>query len=53
MDDIPIVQLIGPSNGKDIREAYELEDIKHVITKYYFLNFIKDYNYTLQMEKEL
>jgi hypothetical protein len=34
--------------GLDIREAFDLEDIKHKITKYYFLNFTKDYNYRLE-----
>jgi hypothetical protein len=43
MDDIPVRQLRGGSNGKDIREAFGLEDIKYRITKYYFLNFTKDY----------
>ena len=43
MDDIPVRQLRNGSNGKDIREAYNLEDIKYRITKYYFLNFTKDY----------
>lgn len=43
MDDIPVRQLRNGSNGKDIREAYDLEDIKYRITKYYFLNFTKDY----------
>ena len=44
MDDIPIIQLTCSTNGKDIKEFYELEDIKHKITKYYFLNFTKCYN---------
>ena len=47
MDDIPIVQLLGKKTTKDmdIREAFdELEDIKHRITKYYFLNFTKDFS---------
>ena len=43
MDDIPVRQLRNGSNGKDIREVYDLEDIKYRITKYYFLNFTKDY----------
>jgi hypothetical protein len=43
MDDIPVRQLRNGSNGKDIREAYDLEDIKYRITKYYFLSFTKDY----------
>ena len=44
MDDIPIVQLTEPTGNQDIREYYNLEDIKHKITKYYFLNFTKKYN---------
>ena len=46
MDDIPVIQLLGKKTTKDIdiREAFELEDIKHRITKYYFLNFTKKYN---------
>jgi hypothetical protein len=44
MDDIPITQLTHWTEGKDIREFYELEDIKHKITKYYFLNFTKRYD---------
>lgn len=44
MDDIPIIQLTCSTDGKDIKEFYELEDIKHKITKYYFLNFTKCYN---------
>ena len=43
MDDIPITQLTRQTEGKDIREYYNLEDIKHKITKYYFLNFTKCY----------
>ena len=43
IDDIPIKQLIGSTNQKDIREFFGLEDIKHKITKYYFLNFTKHY----------
>ena len=52
MDDIPVIQLRGSDVrnilGLDIREAFDLEDIKHKITKYYFLNFTKDYNYSLE-----
>lgn len=52
MDDIPVVQLLGSdarnNSGLDIREVFDLEDIKHRITKYYFLNFTKDYNYRLE-----
>ena len=44
MDDIPIVQLTEATGNQDIREYYRLEDIKHRITKYYFLNFTKKYN---------
>lgn len=44
MDDIPIVQLTEATGNQDIREYYGLEDIKHRITKYYFLNFTKKYN---------
>lgn len=44
MDDIPIVQLTEATENQDIREYYGLEDIKHRITKYYFLNFTKQYN---------
>lgn len=44
MDDIPIVQLTEATGNQDIREYYGLEDIKHRITKYYFLNFTKQYN---------
>ena len=44
MDDIPIVQLTDATGNQDIREFYGLEDIKHRITKYYFLNFTKKYN---------
>lgn len=44
MDDIPIVQLTDATGNKDIREFYNLEDVKHRITKYYFLNFTKKYN---------
>lgn len=46
MDDIPVIQLLGKKTTKDIdiREAFELEDIKHRITKYYFLNFTKDFS---------
>ena len=46
MDDIPVIQLLGKKTNKniDIREAFNLEDIKHKITKYYFLNFTKDYS---------
>lgn len=44
MDDIPIVQLTEATGNQDIREFYGLEDIKHRITKYYFLNFTKQYN---------
>ena len=44
MDDIPITQLTRWTEGKDIKEFYELEDIKHKITKYYFLNFTKSYD---------
>lgn len=45
MDDIPLIQLRGSTNNRDIRDFYHLEDIKHKITKYYFLNFTKDYVY--------
>ena len=52
MDDIPVMQLRGSDERNiprlDIREAFGLEDIKHKITKYYFLNFTKDYNYSLE-----
>lgn len=46
MDDIPVIQLLGKKTDKDIdiREAFKLEDIKHRITKYYFLNFTKDFS---------
>lgn len=44
MDDIPIVQLTEATGNQDIKEFYNLEDIKHRITKYYFLNFTKCYN---------
>ena len=44
MDDIPIVQLTDATGNQDIKEFYSLEDIKHRITKYYFLNFTKKYN---------
>ena len=44
MDDIPIVQLTKATGNQDIKEYYGLEDIKHRITKYYFLNFTKKYN---------
>lgn len=46
MDDIPVIQLLGKKTNKDtdIRKAFELEDIKHKITKYYFLNFTKDFS---------
>lgn len=44
MDDIPIVQLTDATGNQDIKEFYGLEDIKHRITKYYFLNFTKKYN---------
>jgi hypothetical protein len=44
MDDIPIVQLTEATGNQDIKEFYDLEDIKHRITKYYFLNFTKKYN---------
>ena len=46
MDDIPVVQLLGKKTTKDmdVRKALELEDIKHRITKYYFLNFTKDFS---------
>ena len=44
MDDIPITQLTEATGNQDIREYYELEDIKHRITKYYFLNFTKKYS---------
>lgn len=44
MDDIPIVQLAETTGNQDIREYYNLEDVKHRITKYYFLNFTKKYN---------
>ena len=44
MDDIPIVQLAEATRDQDIKEFYGLEDIKHRITKYYFLNFTKKYN---------
>jgi hypothetical protein len=53
MDDIPIVQLREYTNNKDIREYFNLEDIKHRITKYYFLNFTKDYEWSLDMNNEL
>lgn len=53
MDDIPVMQLRGSDSRNnmclDIREAFELEDIKHKITKYYFLNFTKDYNYDIEV----
>ena len=44
MDDIPIVQLTETTGNQDIREFYNLEDVKHRITKYYFLNFTKKYS---------
>lgn len=44
MDDIPMIQLSEPTGDKDIREFYNLEDIKYRVTKYYFLNFTKKYN---------
>ena len=44
MDDIPIIQLTDTTGNQDIKEFYGLEDIKHRITKYYFLNFTKKYN---------
>lgn len=44
MDDIPIVQLTEATGNQDIREFYKLEDVKHKITKYYFLNFTKCYD---------
>ena len=44
MDDIPIVQLTEATGNQDIREFYNLEDVKYRITKYYFLNFTKKYN---------
>lgn len=46
MDDIPIIQLFGKmtNNDTEIRKAFRLEDIKHKITKYYFLNFTKDFS---------
>ena len=53
MDDIPVMQLRGSDSRNnmylDIREAFKLEDIKHKITKYYFLNFTKDYNYDIEV----
>lgn len=46
MDDIPVIQLLGKKADKniDIREVFGLEDVKHRITKYYFLNFTKDFS---------
>jgi hypothetical protein len=37
---------LGKNTDKsvDIRKAFNLEDIKHKITKYYFLNFTKDFS---------
>ena len=42
-DDIPVLQLRqGEGKGKEFCEYFtELNDIKHQITKYYFLNFTK------------
>ena len=45
MADIPLIQLHGNEKTKkqDIRVAFNLEDIKYRVTKYYFLNFSKKY----------
>lgn len=53
MDDIPVTQLHGPTGNKDIRKIFNLEDIKHRITKYYFLNFTKDYEWSQSLNNEL
>ena len=54
MNDIPVIQLKGSIDtiNKDIREAFSLEDIKHKITKYYFLNFVKDYDWSEKINNQ-
>ena len=52
--DIPIKQMRGSeAQGEEIKQAFQLEDIKHKVTNYYFLHFVKDYQVMQNMEQEL
>lgn len=49
----PVAQFREYTIDQDIRQYFELDDVKHVISNYYFLQFSKDENYAIQQEKAM